>query len=362
MQLTKLNELYENWMTGDGVFTDLNDFDVPWKTENNVNALNMAYHGSHSGDKNVSPVVYKFLKSEDENTRAKLASIIFTMFGDKWSKLWGALAIEYNPLENYNMTEYEETDGTIDNETTHTGTVTTTRTGTDTTTHTGTDANAKTGTDTLTMTGTDTNRKLGDEDTTHTGTDTTTKTGNETVSNAGTVQTDRDGTNENEVSAFNSASYQDNAKDTIDTTDLETRDLEGETVYDTETQITKNLTDATDIDITETETRNMTDQTTYANTETETRNMTDQTAYASTETETRNLTDMETRNMTDTDTHNTSEVLDGEHHNERELTRSGNIGVTTSQQMLQSEIELRKWVYYQSVFNDIDTILTLSIY
>ena len=47
---------------------------------------------------------------------------------------------------------------------------------------------------------------------------------------------------------------------------------------------------------------------------------------------------------------------------DRELTRSGNIGVTTSQQMLQSEIELRKWLYYQSVFNDIDSILTLSIY
>jgi hypothetical protein len=48
--------------------------------------------------------------------------------------------------------------------------------------------------------------------------------------------------------------------------------------------------------------------------------------------------------------------------NPRELTRSGNIGVTTSQQMAQSEIELRKWLYYESVFNDIDNVLTLSIY
>lgn len=44
------------------------------------------------------------------------------------------------------------------------------------------------------------------------------------------------------------------------------------------------------------------------------------------------------------------------------LTRHGNIGVTTSQQMLQSEIELRSYDLVKSIFNDIDKILTLPIY
>lgn len=48
--------------------------------------------------------------------------------------------------------------------------------------------------------------------------------------------------------------------------------------------------------------------------------------------------------------------------NQRDLTRSGNIGVTTSQQMLQSEIDLRKWIFYDNIMIDIDKILTLSIY
>lgn len=47
--------------------------------------------------------------------------------------------------------------------------------------------------------------------------------------------------------------------------------------------------------------------------------------------------------------------------NHRKLTRSGNIGVTTSQQMLQSEIELRQWDFYNMIMNDIDTIMCLSI-
>ena len=48
--------------------------------------------------------------------------------------------------------------------------------------------------------------------------------------------------------------------------------------------------------------------------------------------------------------------------NNRELTRSGNIGVTTSQQMLQSEIELRKWNFTDMLYQDVDSICTLSIY
>lgn len=46
----------------------------------------------------------------------------------------------------------------------------------------------------------------------------------------------------------------------------------------------------------------------------------------------------------------------------RQLTRSGNIGVTTSQQMLESEIKLREFDFYTKVFDDIDSILCSQIY
>lgn len=46
--------------------------------------------------------------------------------------------------------------------------------------------------------------------------------------------------------------------------------------------------------------------------------------------------------------------------NHRKLTRSGNIGVTTSQQMLQSEIELRQWKFYEMIMNDIDEVMCLA--
>ena len=48
--------------------------------------------------------------------------------------------------------------------------------------------------------------------------------------------------------------------------------------------------------------------------------------------------------------------------NNRALTRSGNIGVTTSQQMLQSELDLRKWNFANMLYDDVDSICCLCLY
>lgn len=62
------------------------------------------------------------------------------------------------------------------------------------------------------------------------------------------------------------------------------------------------------------------------------------------------------------DSNSTSVVEGNGEDNKRELTRSGNIGVTTSQQMLESEIQLRKYNFYEELFKDVNSVVTLSIY
>lgn len=44
------------------------------------------------------------------------------------------------------------------------------------------------------------------------------------------------------------------------------------------------------------------------------------------------------------------------------LRRSGNIGVTTSQQMIQSERDLWLWTVWDTIYHDIDRVLTLRVY
>lgn len=82
------------------------------------------------------------------------------------------------------------------------------------------------------------------------------------------------------------------------------------------------------------------------------------------ELETRNLTiaNTKTLNTNEHETHNLANSEDIEEDTTRTLSRSGNIGVTTTQQMIESEIELWQWNFYKQVFEDIDSILCLDVY
>lgn len=85
-----------------------------------------------------------------------------------------------------------------------------------------------------------------------------------------------------------------------------------------------------------------------------------ETSASASSTQTNNTTETDTQNLTET--HN---LLNGGTSDEditRSLERSGNIGVTTTQQMLTSEIELWQWNYYKSVVDDINSIACMCIY
>ena len=92
----------------------------------------------------------------------------------------------------------------------------------------------------------------------------------------------------------------------------------------------------------------------------------EQTKHATgTNTNTRTGTDTRTYNTTDADTGTQTDNDGGSDIRTRNytLTRSGNIGVTTSQQMIESERALWVWNFFRDVvFPDIDRVLTLQIY
>ena len=84
-----------------------------------------------------------------------------------------------------------------------------------------------------------------------------------------------------------------------------------------------------------------------------------------TDTTTHTGTDTMQYNVTDADTGTRGNVEGGIDTETRNylLTRSGNIGVTTSQQMIESERELWLWDFFKTVvYPDIDSIITIPIY
>lgn len=249
MKIQRLNEVIGTGLIFNTIMTA---HQCPWYEDEDISAalLDFEYLNNYSGRKIISPAVVNSLGTDGKITAenlTKLCNVAYMMFGKKWVRNWAVLTAEYNPIENYSMVE--DTHTVRDNAQTHSGT--------------------------------DRNVRTGSEGNAHTG----------TVSDSGSTSS------EDEVSAFNSATYQDAAKNTGSASN--------------------------------TRTFNNTDTLTY-------------------------------NSVTDADTY--GHKIDQDDDETIHHTRSGNIGVTTAQQMLESDINLWKWNFFYEVFTDIDNVFTISTY
>lgn len=202
-------------------------------------------------------------------------------------KLYEAMRANYNPIWNV--------DGVtgIISEDTHTGTSTDARTGNDTTTASGTDTTTASGTDSTLHSGTITNGK-------NVTLDQNIRSGSVTTAASGTDTTT------NQVSTFD------------DVTNWKNKDKSAVGYGKSETETYNNLTDAHTYSDLDTQTNNNTDATTYGKADATVYGRSDRTDYNSSNTETRNLADK---------------------HVEMNI-RQGNIGVTKTQELLESQIDL----------------------
>lgn len=223
MKREKLENVFDDAFNN-GIFNALEAFEIPWKNIVDADVLDIEYFGNISGRKRISPLISKLLEKDSvsvlSNARiAQLAGMLYSMNKENWNREWATILVEYNPINNYDMTEESTETTTRDAQQLNTGT-------------------------------------------------------------QGVATTD---TTNNGVYGFNSEN-------------------------------------AVNSDVT-----------------------------------------TETGNTTRTD--NLSQSLEDDSTINRELHRSGNIGVTTTQQMLQSERELYTWnFFYKIVFPTLDKILTLPLY
>lgn len=103
-----LTDLYQKWMSDGELFTMMGVRHVtPWAEETDGKALDLEYFGNRSGSKIVAPLLEKMLTETGLSDAAKqnIVDLIWIRFGRNWTKLWNTLTVEYNPIENYRMTE-----------------------------------------------------------------------------------------------------------------------------------------------------------------------------------------------------------------------------------------------------------------
>ena len=245
--MSKLIDSFPDYTT-QGIFAILGEEygdEFEW-AESHAQDLDLEYFGNHSGDKEVSALVDKYIYINRGNTSPEeltvsqinaLVDVLYRKFERKWKKLYNVLSAEYNPLNNYNMHE--------------------------------------------------------------------TETPNLTDTETPNITRDREEKNDVNITTTGSQSQNDNIYGFNSATAVPTGNTSGNNT----------ATTTADGDTNKTET---------------------------------------TEHETGTRTHT--------HTGTRTLIRTGNIGVTTSQQMLESEIALWEWNFFDTVFNDVDTILTAQFY
>ena len=300
-----LKDLFPNWIRGGGILKTLSEmYKMPWSADfPNVTDFDVDYFGTY-GDRGASPLAISCFEkyngrviNDDEKLVVDdngnyivtasgqyiLARIIYHRFSTQWSKLYSTMKAEYNPIENYSMTETEKTDSTLSN----------TRNESATNTNTGTVA----------VSGTNTGTVSTDADTSQSTnlTDTTTVSNNTVNSTSG-------------YKGFNSTDFQDVNSNNSTANGTTTVAHTGTVTGEDNSTVTNNL--------------------------------------ASSSNQSNNLTD--THEATNTDT--------GANSTDRTLTRSGNIGVTTSQQMLEAERQVWLYDYFNTIYKELNTILTIPYY
>ena len=326
---------------------------------------------------------------EDDTQLLFVIDMLLLAYGTKWDRLYSDFIAEYNPIWNVDGTVTEtETRDLLES---HTGTDTIAQSGTDTTTHTGTDTTTYTGTDTTSQTGTDTVVKTGTETNDIDEGHNTTRTfsnykenENGTVTNTfaegvvrqeGTTRTEDtqktstgNNTVDTSVYGFDGVNASPSGKEVTASSVSEKIDLDIGQDVDISQDTDRSNTEARDIDKTTTGsytdgftandthklTRNTQDQQTKNLTDTSTKDLTDRTTKNLTDSTLKDLTDLRTRNLLDSDEGTIT----------RETTRTGNIGVTMTQQMLNADQDYwnqARAQFYESVILDTVNYLTHKI-
>lgn len=312
MTRAKLKDVFLDPISA-GIFDTFQNLNVPWKDEGIDESLDLFFITNY-GERLISPLTNTCLDTTGKLTVAKqtlLATAIVNLFGKNWTKEYAVLSAQYDPIENYSMEEK------------HTGNDTRLETPTNwketTTEKPGVDGYSETETQTPTNWIESRKETVGDDGYTETETQTPTQWEK-------TIESDKADNNvegSTSLYAFNSSDPVPISKSETETDSKTTETQSG--TYETKREISGEK----DVDIERTGTYE---------------------------------TKREIEGEKITETGHTGTYEDKTTYNST-LTRSGNIGVTTSQQMIEQEIELWKWNYFRDVvFPDVAKALTISLY
>lgn len=307
VQFPMLKSMFPDYIINGAIFSKMPN--APWAVDNFGLEMDIVYLGSHSGIKPPAMLPFDFV-TDGVLDQQKLADTLWKLFGHNWQKLWDAYMSEYDPLQNYKITDKTVREENIER-------------------------------DIQRNTNSEQTVEDSSEYTENSSVDYTDDATSETTNNLSTKVNETDNT---------VVSYGQKI-DTDQTTSTHTYGFNDATrvptgVAETQSHETHSGTDNT----------NLTIESTTANTGTvnvANHDKADTTNSVKSDTTNSTKSNIETGVKTDDDVKD-NETIDRD--------RSGNIGQNTFQELLRQEFELWKWNFYLQVFADCDRFLVLPYF
>ena len=336
MMRTKLKDVFLDPISA-GIFDTFQNLNVPWKDEGIDESLDLFFITNY-GERLISPLTNTCLDTTGKLTVAKqtlLATAIVNLFGKNWTKEYAVLSAQYDPIENYSMEEKHTGNDTRLETPTNWKETTTEKPG----------VNGYSETETQTPTNWKESRK-------------------ETVGDDGYTETETQ----------TPTNWKESRKETVG--DDGYTETETQTPTDWEKTIESDKADNNVEGSTSLYAFNSSDPVPISKSETETDSKTTETQSGTYETK-REISGEKDVDIERTGTYETKREIEGEKITETghtgtyedkttynsTLTRSGNIGTVTAQDMIEQEIELWRWNFFRDVvFPDVAKALTISLY
>ena len=355
------------------LFTTLDDTYNPYLKQilnTDKDSLSLDYLGNRL-DKILSPLysrlIDKYIADGDtddeaiQHANAKLIKIIESKYLYNWNRLAEAMFKDYNPINNYDMVETREVKEQTDRSVITEGQNDVVDSTESSTSETNTASVSESGQKTASVSESgsveeSTEAEVNEENNTISNNST-----NEVKDESGSTRT----TTEGEI-ITNDVEQQKYAGFNTDTPKIVTETSKNGDTTETHSGTSSEVHSGTNTTTTSgsvTETKEGSNTVTKEGTTSRSEESSESNETTGRQTESKSGTGSETHSgsATSTSTTETEGMLE-DNRREEELRRSGNIGVTTSQQMIQSEIELRKHNLEDIIFNNMDEVLFLDYY
>lgn len=295
-----LRDYFPDFVGENSLFQKMVAQGAPWDASIGE-AMDRAYFTMYSGIKNPSEFVTLNMAGDVANS-ITIAAILYSIYGETWTRLWEAYKTKYTPIDNYNIQEIVNTSRNSNRNISRTNDLTSTVDGTET----------------------QTSQQDGTEGVTG-------NTTNGVVSDANGTSSLEHGEQINSTGEADSYTYGFNSQEKVPTA------VQIETGEDTHSGT--DTTTTTDHSTSDTTGTSKSDTTTHANGNIDT-------------------TSKDVRaDKTVEDTFDTNEDTE-----DIQRTRIGNVGQNSYQDLLRQEFELWRWNFFTQVFDDVDKFLILSVY